>query len=397
MKRDAGIITKKMKFKVLTPTFIGGGEEYNLNKSQYIYDSSKNKVHVIDDRKLASFLSKRNLLGWYTGYVKDINVKNSLENDNSNNINIDEWFKKITSMVRVKGDLNECIKYTIDVSDIEKRRLNDISLFIKNVEGKPYIPGSSIKGSITSAILIRNIYNNRNKYDRQWEKIREAVNPDNSYVKENLDEIIESIYEEAFDYMVNDGSGENERIRGMSGLSISDTDAFDRKNLKLYQRRDLVLSKKGKNDLPSFRECLTPPGETEFSITIDRFKIKKDLNITTIYDVIEALDIQFELLYGKDGIFSIFDDLENMLPYIKDNKGLLTMGGGTGYLSKTIMVALAPNKDELRYLVRDLLHDERGDQTYNHKNDKYISPRTLKVSNHNGKNIINGICRIEVL
>lgn len=394
MKRDVGISTYRMKIKILTPTFVGGGEDSMINKSQYIYDSENKTISIIDDRKLASFLGKRNLLELYSEYIKEVGIAGRGKNFNVNDINIGEWYEKISSAMKIDDDLSECIKYYIDVSNIQKHRLNDIACFIKDIEGMPYMPGSSIKGAISNAILVHHIKNNRNKYSRYWENIkRESSRP--AVNRWSLRRIADDLIKEILDYK-RPVNNRNYNIKGMSGISISDTEQFNRDSMKLYQREDLLITKGKQNRLPIFRECLISPAEAKFSLSIDHLKINESLGIKRIDDILDALDTQFDLLVGNNGLLQIFDGLDTMIPYDGKDRGMLFIGGGTGYLTKTIIGALAPNKDDLVKAVRNILHRDRPAIAI-HKNDKKISPRTLKVSDERGRGMLNGISRIEVI
>lgn len=394
MNREAGLKTYDMKLKVITPTFIGGGTDYNINKSQYIFDPVNKKLKIIDERKLAKFLGQKKLLGSYLSYIKQLGDFSN--KDNRNKVNIGEWYQNTVSRTNIRGSLDECVKYTIDVSHIQKNQLNDIACFIKDVSGMPYIPGSSLKGSIVNAILSREISQNKSKYREYWQEIKkESENTNYHQRKNNLDRLYAKLTKEILDFSIIDPKGSRVDLRGMTGISISDTEPLDRSKMKLFQRVDLLLTDKIKNEIPVFRECLVAPAETNFTLTVDKFRIKKELKINGIEDIMEALNIQFELLAGSKGVFKVFKHIDSMIPYDGNDEGLIFIGGGTGYHTKTIMAALAPSDDELLKVVRALLHRDKP-VTYIHKNDKIISPRTLKVSQNNNSMMVNGICRIGV-
>ena len=396
MNRDAGLKTYRMKLKVITPTFIGGGTDYNINKSQYIFDPVNKKLKIIDERKLAKFLGQKRLLGSYATYIKQLDDRSI--RDNSNKVNLGQWYENTTRRMNVKGNIEDCVKYTIDVANIQKNQLNDVACFIKDVYGMPYIPGSSIKGSIVNAIIAREIKNNRSKYHKYWQDIKREVDQPNinpRYLQNKMNPIYGRLTREILDYTILDPRNQRVDQKGMTGISISDTEPLDRNKMKLFQRVDMLLTDKIKNEIPVFRECLIAPAETNFSLTIDTYRIKSGLGISDIDDVMDALNTQFEILAGANGIFRVFRNLDAMMPFDGDDSGLLFIGGGTGYHPKTIMAALAPDGDELLKTVRKLLHRDRP-TTYIHKNDKIISPRTLKVSENNNKMLVNGICRIGV-
>ena len=391
---DSGLKTYKMKLKVLTPTFIGGGEDYNINKSQYIFNSAEKKLHIIDERKLARFLGNRNLLGLYAKYVREVG-NNKGRNQNTNSMNIGEWYSGISRMVKHSGNINECIKYSIDVSHIQRNQLNDVACFIKNIEGMPYIPGSSIKGSIVNAILVSHIQRNKSSYKRYWIDIKNIVNKDKVNFRD-LNRISDRLIQDIIDYSITDRDNRRHNIRGMSGLSISDTSPFSGDMMKLYQRKDLLLTEKGENTLPIFRECLISPSEAEFSLTLDLYKLSKALDINDVDDINRALNDYYGILVSQKGLFRVFKNLSSLIPKQETTGGYLFLGGGTGYHTKTIMAALAPDEDELLKVVRKLIHSDRQ-VTLIHKNDKVISPRTIKVSDEGRSQLLNGICKIEVI
>ena len=60
-------------------------------------------------------------------------------------------------------DINKWTKYELDCGDaIFENKKMEIIPFIKDVYGKPYIPGSSIKGMLRTILLCYDILNNKN-------------------------------------------------------------------------------------------------------------------------------------------------------------------------------------------------------------------------------------------
>ena len=391
MIRSAGIHTYQLKMKVLTPTYIGGGNEAGINKSQYFYDSRNKRLHILDERRLIKFLSERQLLKEYASYIRKLPPKSAMYNSDS--INIADWYAGLPNYQGDRKDLEACVKYSADVSNIPQSQLNDIDCFIKDLSGFPYIPGSSIKGSIVSAILVCEILRNKGDYLKYWTDIKREL-AESRINKRNIQNIYNRIARSILDYNQDIGMRQVP-LKGMSGLSISDSNSINRKEMRIMQRVDLVLTEKVRNDIPLYREYLVSPAETNFSLTIDSYKIKRDLGINSIDDVLECLEQQYNLLFGKEGIFRVFGDIDHLIPETDNARGLLFLGGGTGYHAKSILAALAPNRDELLKAGRLLLHKSEN-PIYNHKNDKIIAPRTLKISEYEGKQLVNGICRIEV-
>ncbi len=54
-------------------------------------------------------------------------------------------------------------------------RLNDIAGFIRDAEGNPYVPGSSLKGAFRTAILTSEIRKNRRLYQSDWMNLKQAA------------------------------------------------------------------------------------------------------------------------------------------------------------------------------------------------------------------------------
>ncbi|EGQ73205.1 csm5 family CRISPR-associated ramp protein [Fusobacterium animalis ATCC 51191] len=53
--------------------------------------------------------------------------------------------------------------------------MNDIKLMTRNVLGKPYIQGSSIKGALVNFLLVDYIINNRNEFLKEKKKFYQNV------------------------------------------------------------------------------------------------------------------------------------------------------------------------------------------------------------------------------
>lgn len=73
----------------------------------------------------------------------------------------------------------------------------------------------------------------------------------------------------------------------------------------------------------------------------------------------------------------------------------LFLGGGAGYLSKTLTYALAPSKREGIQVVKELMQQEfrKG----KHERDRNISPHTLKLAYLEDRDAIMGIAAVKVV
>ena len=149
----------KMSLTTLSPIFIGSGEE--LNKSMYVYNNRE--IMIIDERKLIKELLLRK--GLYESFLNEcysgnLNLTNFLERHLNGYKDMDIYKYKIMSYSDVKTNL----------------KFNNINTFIKSSNGKPYIPCSSIKGAIRTAIIANEIYNNKEKYIKLFKDRNTIIN-----------------------------------------------------------------------------------------------------------------------------------------------------------------------------------------------------------------------------
>lgn len=71
----------------------------------------------------------------------------------------------------------------------------------------------------------------------------------------------------------------------------------------------------------------------------------------------------------------------------------LLLGGGTGFLSKTLVYALAPRREDAVYVTRKLM--EASFRNGKHFRDKVISPHTLKLVRVGDNCYLMGLCYLE--
>jgi len=115
--------------KSLTPIFVGSGEDSIVH-----YDSliKGGRIYFVDLNKLAEYF---------------INEPHNIVNPN------------VVSRIIGKIGLKNLSKYSLELQ--RPQNLKDpskVKLFIKDAYGKPYIPGTSLKGSIRTAVLWKSAY-----------------------------------------------------------------------------------------------------------------------------------------------------------------------------------------------------------------------------------------------
>lgn len=263
----------------------------------------------------------------------------------------------------------------------------DIAGFVLDARGNPYIPGSSLKGAFRTAILAHHILQNRGAYSKDWENIRRAAGN-----KRDMGKAMDNLEREAA--IPPDKNGKRDMVKSyFRGLTVSDASLVNG-GLCVVPKTDLGLHTFRTHEVSLFRETLKADSTLEFTLGLDddasamgHFGIH---NFKDFVDVLrEFVKFQYEILKKPFDSFAT-DELHD----IKGAKNAdLVLGGGAGYISKTLVYALAPNKEDAVYVVRKLMENmfKRG----HHGWDTEISPHALKLAEVDGRNYLMGLCYLD--
>ena len=359
------IESHKLSMEVVSPIFIGNGEKM-LNKN-CIIDVYNKKLYVPNQWKFMKLMLERNLVDSYEEFILDSNSKNLSKWMKTNNIN---------------SKVSEIADYELDISNLESDNISeinnksrDISVFIKDSYGMPYIPGSSIKGAIRTALITRYILDNPSEF----ENIKRKIIGDSNKSKKEIEKDIKLLERKIFDVVLDDHVKSK-----LNGLHITDSKPLPKKSLMLSSNTDKVKKKEGIKEasLPLVYESLRPGTIVDFEIIID----KSELNVDLDY-IMESLEISFNLV--KKYYFSKFD--KNNFP-----NGNILLGGLVGFHSKTILIALFGEKYIDVLINIFYLTLPQKSKIPNHENDDIlgVSPRTLKCTKYNNRIVKSGVCRI---
>ncbi len=391
MKELGHLKRYKMKLTTLSPVFIGSGEA--LSGLDYFFDNSKNQLNIIDENKIAKYLNQNHLIDGFIKYIA-----------NKKDVKFFEW-AKINNINPSKLDIYKKI-YKYSSKDIKV--LNKVNLIIRNTAGKAYIPGSSIKGAIRTAILIKKLKENpelRLKYQQKIKNIFEQCD-NRKDINNVLSGIEKDIETDLLCISAPTRELSKESLDVFRGIQISDSLGIEDKNLNLYKKCDYTLHSQNVHFIPLFRECINSYVDTEFSITLD-----------TNISMLQNIDIEYILKaleeYAKfwHTIVSVFDkDSDRFNLYMpnedEDYNANFCIGGGAGFLTKTIIYSILDKetaKNAVRiYLDKNFTKNAKNSSqkipAHNHeKQDKEISPRTLKLAEENGDYINLGWCNISIV
>lgn len=389
--------TYKMVVEILTPVNIAYNELLKAN--EYLYDTKTSTVYFLNQMMWHKFIYTNNLLDKYEQYIKSSSEKS-----------LYEWLQSFGYTINdIKSTVKSKAFAHINVLK-EKKTLNDIVLQSKLVDGTPYIPGSSIKGVIRTAILYDLLNKDRETKKYYWYKIKDLrssmklaqikkylINDTNKNINRNATNL-----EVALLHKLSLVNKENKPIKKfnavcsvMRGISIGDSEHINQSvSMEVLQKIDLGLNKDidvGK-EMPVFRECILPKAKFNFQLKIDT-TMTKAIGINSIDDLLRMLQNYFDFVNDifKDAFGKKYEYLFNN---IKD--GNIYLGGNTGFLTKTLVMALADRREDAVDFIRDLL-----DMNFNGKKNKHegikdtkISPRTLKATKYKGNIILMGVAKI---
>ena len=377
----SNIIRNKMKLEVLTPLHIGGADyKSKLDKKEYIFDKDKKTLTLIDNEKFIAFLIKKNLFEKYIAYIENnVNAKVMIQNRNINLFN----FLKANN---IDKDIQDFRKKAPIKLDMNIENMNDIKLMLRDVQGKPYIPGTSIKGALINLLLVDYIIKNREKFSKEKRIILsecKKTNDDRSIrnLKNEIKKIVNQI-EKSIIYGNNKDLEKSKRF----GISVSDSYSYSNTRTNFYQDIDEKRTNKPGEDksrpMPVAREYIVANSIFDFDITLDIDLLEESkLKIKNIDDLIDSIE---------NAMSYLIDVLEDKNSPRTEN---LVLGANTGFLQKTIVYALFEDEKERLEVVKKLLHKNQKNIIGNHLNDKF-APRVLNRIKINNKNLLAGLVKI---
>lgn len=377
--------TAKMCLKVVTPINISDG--IVLGAKDYLYDSRRQKVFFLNLHQWHMFIYKHMLLEKYESYLANFRDKQSLlEWLQMQGYDIDDVRTVITSEAQA----------TVNLMDNEKKKtLNDINIHIQQPEGSLYVPGSSIKGVFRTAILYSLLQKRQDIKVKYWRQIQEKISSNYFKPYRDFNKLISDLENEFLHTLrLVDGNirSNNAVCSAMRGLQVSDTYASRNMQTAILQKVDGGFDKFGKaspKKLPIFRECMLPKAELFFDVKIEK-AVMSTIGINTVDDLLKATHSFFAAV--TDLLQQAFEK-EYQEAFQGVAAGNMFLGGNTGFLSKTLLAMLAPDKDTAKNTIKVLL--DKSFKTHKHLlRDKVIAPRTLKCTNYNGKLMLMGVAEV---
>lgn len=301
---------RRYKLTVLSPLHIGSGNK--ISPIEYVIDG---RLYRID--------------------------MNSLFKDK--NFPIDEFIEKAKDFLYLGNFYPDTVKkhakYSIEISNELKRnrRTKEVLEFIKS-GGRVYIPGSSIKGAIRTAILYYAIKNDKRLYNFSKNHLLELSVKGEDRDRKRADDEIEN---EFFGRTTHDF---------MKSMIISDSNLTTPDSLKLQLIRVLSVNVANKlqQKLELLAETLKIDSKFEISIKIDDFYFKEEARELGFSNKREYLDNLSQICneYSKELIeyeidffrkFGGYNDIVRFYESLrKSDDFLLRISWGSGWHSMSI-------------------------------------------------------------
>lgn len=379
---------KKYRLKCISPVHIGSGVV--LQPFEYLYDYANSMLYVPNREKWMLLLDKHNLTDKFMQFLAS-NTDRIRRAEDSGKINIYSWL--IKNDVSPK-EISSVAERIIEVSpEYGRATLNAVNMGVQEANGNLYIPGSSIKGMFRTGILFATLLNDEKLVNNFSKKLSYAMNGRDRFERKKLLSNLGSEIEKEILRKLKYDEKESAMNDVMRGIKVSDARPVEEYNSVLVQKIDASTyagkSKETEKQLPLFRECCKPGSEYEFSITLDREMLKL-ANVKSIETVIKCAKA-----YTRRGLSIQKEVFAKYYPNeFEEAKGAdLFLGGGTGFLQKSLWFSLWSDKNKgmemLKIYLEDNFHMHRHKQL-----DREISPRTLKLAKTDKKQLM-GMCSLK--
>lgn len=360
--------SQKVYLKLFSPVHIGN-EQGKITRFEFL--TQGNYVYPVSEEKLANFLLDRNLIDDYIQEVenqgRNFNLSYFL---NSKKVNLDSNVLEFLSNRRK-------IKTLHNIS-----AMVEFHPLIRDGFANPYIPGTSIKGVIRTAILycyLKKLKSeNLTRFNQYIPIIEQFIQ--NRKNKKEFDEII---IQDVFQNFNIQGKSRSPNTDWLRMLHISDAYPINLKESILIQANILKKENEGfkfkaennNQNTSIWIECFEDGTIFEFEMVWDK-KILREFNAGNTY-LPKSLDEIFTCLseWSNDIISfeKVFANGNSLANWYDNSEFNFRLGFGSGMVSTTITLLL---DESLRKKIRNYAGLNRGEA---------IAPKSRRVWNYNNK------------
>ena len=387
-----------IEFLTLSPVFIGSGKE--LNKKEYIYDRNSGSIYLVDFRKMCEGLQSRRLLEAFESYLME-----DVEATNRRQGGYPRQNRELIHFLRDNRVPEAAYKNwyigSVKVADssMNMHSAKPIQMFMRDAQGRPYVPGSSFKGMLRTILETRYFLEHRDEAEELADSIRTEVedtvrearkiNRTRFLSREDSMIDVKSMHREMFEVYKNNpekslADQNNDMLRG---LLVGDSEPISLDDMCICQKIDFTLRGEQKA-INLMRECIKPGIVIRIPITIDT-----SVCPFTMKDILAAMEE-----YYKNYISQFSSHFTGYLP-TKGNKTTFYLGGGAGYLSKTVTYGIMRGSDAVKttseIIDQTLPPRVRGEHKHHLDLRKGVSPHVMKCTLYKGSLCQMGACCVK--
>lgn len=359
------LTTHTIKLTTLSPLHIGAGDEHSLSPySDYVQRGDS--LIYIDTEKLQKAMQGDNaLINAYVNGMRQFENNRStfsLEHFITDQLGLEVDDFAIRS-VKIEGNSNKA----------------HIRRFISSA-GKPFIPGSSLKGAIRTAVLV------------DWLLNRKAGLPIFNQIRENVKKRDRLALKDMKPEQACFGTIARDVFRY---LRISDSSVIDSSSLAVGEMKRVHLSSEQKNQkeqssIPQWSEVIGPSVMTTFSLSMTTplhetgFDFLDHQSVTKLFPIINRISLEsclreLDELEGIDAfrdVFRFYEDLELNIKSLDSSEAIMRLGGGKTWFDNSIGLSIDSEAFGPESLLKKYL-----DLALDVKHDPFPSTRSAIVRN----------------
>jgi CRISPR-associated protein Csm5 len=356
----------KVRLATLSPLFIGAGDVHTLSPYSDYVQRGDSLMYIDTDKLQEAMRGDAALI--------DAFVKGMRQFDNNRSTFVLEKFITETLGRRVDDFASRLVRIEGNSKKAHIRR------FVATA-GKPFIPGSSLKGAIRTAVLVDWLLN-RKDGEPTLNKIRVAV-------KKGNQEALKAMNPEEACF----GTIERDVFRH---LRISDSERIDGSHLMVCEMKRVALPSEKKkktqqSHIPQWSEVIYHSAETTFSISMTvpsertGFPFLDHQSVPELFSIVNQVSLEscqreLDELEGFNefcDFVRFYKYLEQKIQLLKPNEAIIRLGGGKTWHDNSI--GLSIDNDEFG---PEILFKQYLQLLMDIKNLPFPSTRSATVKNN---------------
>lgn len=360
MKQEAHLQVFDLTLTTRSPLFVGNGTTYP--KSNYLFSPSLKLVYILDMERFFQMLLDENLVDQYERYILSGDTK------------LGTFLRKECKLK--ESQISALYRYTVSAADAldDDHSLKEIHSFMRGADGAAYIPGSSLKGVLRTAVLLRMMLEEKKG---QWSNGKRMTDLEGEYLN--------TLHLKKDKNKLN---WANDAVNSLfRGISVSDSQSIGDENMILCGKTD-AMPNGDTHSINLVRECVRPGTEIHFTLTLDTSVLKDTITVDYLRQCIQ----NYSGFYKKNYVDS-FDTPKNTCDMRYDS--ILVLGGGSGFFAKTLAYPYLGNQKGLDYVAQEMQNSFK--KHYHDEDEGYgISPHTMKYAKYNGLLYPYGVCGVTI-